>query len=114
MLAGRPVWIDLGNSPHVLFFAPVIAELHRRKVTTVVTARDFAQTVPLCERFGIDAEVIGQHGGGGLGGKAASLGAQAATAMPSDDLGFDTETLAQRHGLREVSRGDYRRRPASV
>ena len=73
MLNGRPVWIDLGNSPHVLFFAPVIAELRRRGVTTVVTARDFAQTVPLCERLGIGAEVVGRHGGGGLAGKAGSL-----------------------------------------
>jgi uncharacterized protein len=76
MLDGRPVWIDLANSPHVLFFAPVIAELHRRDVATVVTARDFAQTVPLCERLGIGAEVVGRHGGGSLAGKARSLTAR--------------------------------------
>ena len=73
MARARPVWIDLANSPHVLFFAPVIAELHRRDVATVVTARDFAQTVPLCERFAIRAEIVGRHGGGGLAGKARSL-----------------------------------------
>jgi len=68
-----PVWIDLGNSPHVLFFKPVIEELHRRGVQTVVTARDFAQTPQLCERFGIDAEVIGHHGGASFSGKARGL-----------------------------------------
>ena len=40
----RPVWIDLANSPHVLFFRPVIDELHRRGIATHCTARDFAQT----------------------------------------------------------------------
>jgi len=68
-----PVWIDLGNSPHVLFFKPVIDELHRRGVQTAVTARDFAQTPQLCERFGIAAEVIGRHGGASVGGKAREL-----------------------------------------
>lgn len=66
----RPVWIDLGNSPHVLFFARVIEELERRGETYVATARDFAQTVPLCAQFGIEATVIGRHGGAGLARKA--------------------------------------------
>ena len=68
-----PVWIDLANSPHVLFFAPVITELHRRGVDTVVSARDFAQTVELARLMGIDAEVVGEHGGAGLAGKASNL-----------------------------------------
>ena len=62
-MSAGPVWIDLGNSPHVLFFRPVIDELHRRGVHRHVTARDFAQTVALCARFGMDAEAIGHHGG---------------------------------------------------
>ncbi|OFW57002.1 MAG: hypothetical protein A2133_08415 [Actinobacteria bacterium RBG_16_64_13] len=68
-----PVWIDLANSPHVLFFLPVIAELHRRDVQTVVSARDFAQTVELCRLMGIEAETIGEHGGAGLVGKVGNL-----------------------------------------
>jgi predicted glycosyltransferase len=68
-----PVWVDLGNSPHVLFFKPVIDELHRRGVETVVSARDFAQTPHLCVRFGIDAEVIGHHGGASISGKLLGL-----------------------------------------
>jgi predicted glycosyltransferase len=73
----RPVWIDLANSPHVLFFAPVIEELRRRQVEVVVTARDFAQTLPLCRRLGIEAEPIGGHGAG-LSAKAASIASRAA------------------------------------
>ena len=72
-MSAKPVWIDLANSPHVLFFRPVIDELRARGVETVVTARDFAQTVGLCRRFGIEAEVIGAHGGGSVTGKAREL-----------------------------------------
>jgi len=68
-----PVWIDLANSPHVLFFQPVIAELRRRDIPTVVSARDFAQTVALCRLLDIEAEVVGAHGGAGLLGKASNL-----------------------------------------
>jgi predicted glycosyltransferase len=68
-----PVWIDLANSPHVLFFQPVIQELHRRGVATVVTARDFAQTLDLCRLMGIEAEEVGEHGGAGLVRKAGNL-----------------------------------------
>jgi predicted glycosyltransferase len=72
-MSAHPVWIDLANSPHVLFFGPVLDELHRRGVPAVVTARDFAQTTRLCARFGIDAEVMGRHGGASLSGKAIGL-----------------------------------------
>ena len=34
---------------------------------------DFAQTVALCERHGIDAEIIGTHRGGRIGAKALGL-----------------------------------------
>ena len=68
-----PVWIDLANSPHVLFFRPVLDELRRRDVATTLTARDFAQTTQLCERFGLDAEVIGRHGGASISGKLLGL-----------------------------------------
>jgi len=72
-MSERPVWIDLANSPHVLFFRPVIDELRARGVETVVTARDFAQTVGLCRRFGIEASVIGAHGGSSVAGKVQEL-----------------------------------------
>src|SRR5919202_1589744 len=50
------VWVDLTNSPHVLVLRPVIEALRRRGAEVDVTARDFAQTVGLAERFGIGAE----------------------------------------------------------
>ena len=48
------VWIDLTNSPHVLVMRPVIERLRADGHEVRVTARDFAQTLALCERFGIE------------------------------------------------------------
>jgi predicted glycosyltransferase len=70
------VWVDLTNSPHVLVMRPVIANLRARGHEVEVTARDFAQTLGLCERFGIDHTAIGRHRGGGLAAKARGLGAR--------------------------------------
>lgn len=69
----RKVWIDLTNSPHVLFFRPIIRRLDEAGIESVVTARDFAQTLGLLERFGIAHTVIGRHGGASLRGKGLGL-----------------------------------------
>jgi hypothetical protein len=69
----RRVWIDLTNSPHVVFFRPILRRLDEAGVEAVVTARDFAQTLGLLERFGIGHTVIGRHGGASLRGKGLGL-----------------------------------------
>ena len=66
-------WFDLTNSPHVLVLRPLIRALQEDGHDVSVTARDFAQTVALCERFGIDCDVIGRHRGAKLGAKAIAL-----------------------------------------
>jgi uncharacterized protein len=67
------VWIDLTNSPHVLVMRPVVRALERRGAEVLVTARDFAQTLDLCQRHGLACEPIGRHRGGGVAAKAAGL-----------------------------------------
>ncbi|MBO9532786.1 MAG: DUF354 domain-containing protein [Solirubrobacteraceae bacterium] len=67
------VWIDLTNSPHVLVLRPVVEDLRARGHEVEVTARDFAQTVALAERHGLNATVIGHHRGEELGKKAIGL-----------------------------------------
>jgi len=67
------VWIDLTNSPHVLFFRPILRRLDEAGVPTVITARDYAQTLGLLELYGIPHTVIGRHGGARLGGKVTGL-----------------------------------------
>jgi uncharacterized protein len=67
------IWIDLTNSPHVLVMRPVIDKLRERGHEVEVTARDFAQTLGLLERFGIAHTAIGRHRGGRIGAKARGL-----------------------------------------
>src|SRR5436309_5125897 len=67
------IWIDLTNSPHVLVMRPVIETLRERGHEVEVTARDFAQTLELCERFGIAHTPIGRHRGGQISAKALGL-----------------------------------------
>jgi hypothetical protein len=70
------VWVDLTNSPHVLVMRPVIKTLRDCGHEVEVTARDFAQTLQLCERFGIEHTAIGRHRGAGLLDKARGLAAR--------------------------------------
>jgi predicted glycosyltransferase len=67
------VWVDLTNSPHVLVMRPVIRALEQRGAEVLVTARDFAQTLGLCERHGLGCEPIGRHRGGRLAAKGLGL-----------------------------------------
>lgn len=67
------IWVDLTNSPHVLVLRPVVDVLRARGAEVRITARDFAQTVALCERFGMECQVIGRHRGARLGAKAIGL-----------------------------------------
>ncbi|HXB64224.1 MAG TPA: DUF354 domain-containing protein [Solirubrobacteraceae bacterium] len=67
------VWIDLTNSPHVLVMRPVIDVLERDGHEVRVTARDFAQTLGLLERFQIPHTAIGRHRGERLAAKAGGL-----------------------------------------
>jgi predicted glycosyltransferase len=95
------VWVDLTNSPHVLVLRPVIEGLRARGADVEVTARDFAQTVGLAERFGLRVDVIGRHRGGRVAAKALGL-ASRATALVRWARGrrFD---LALGHGSNDVT-----------
>src|SRR6185312_2820987 len=53
------IWIDFENAPHVPFFLPIIRDMEERGITSILTARDFGQTVELIERAGLNARVIG-------------------------------------------------------
>jgi predicted glycosyltransferase len=67
------VWIDMTASAHVLVFRPLIAILRGRGAEVEVTAREYAQTLQLLELHGIDADVIGAHGGRSRAGKLRSM-----------------------------------------
>jgi predicted glycosyltransferase len=95
------VWVDLTNSPHVLVMRPVIEQLRARGHTVQVTARDFAQTLGLLERFEIDHTAIGRHRGAGLVEKAWGLGARSlALVRWARGRSFD---LALGHGSNDIT-----------
>jgi predicted glycosyltransferase len=75
------VWIDLTNSPHVLVLRPVIEDLRARGHEVDVTARDFAQTLGLCDRLGIAHTAIGHHRGERLPDKARGLASRTTALM---------------------------------
>jgi uncharacterized protein len=67
------VWIDITAPAHVLVFRPLIALLRDRGEEVEVTAREYGQTVQLLELHGIQAELIGHHGGRSRAGKLATM-----------------------------------------
>ena len=58
---------------HVLVFRPLIRLLQARGDEVEITARDYAQTLQLLELHGLEATVMGRHGGRSRVGKARSL-----------------------------------------
>jgi predicted glycosyltransferase len=60
-------------SAHVLVFRPLIRLLRERGDDVEITAREYAQTLQLLELHGLEATVIGRHGGRSRLGKARSL-----------------------------------------
>ncbi len=63
--SGRPnrrkIWIDLDNSPHVPFFAPIIEELEKRGYSILLTVRKYAQVFELVDLFHLTCKRVGQH-----------------------------------------------------
>jgi len=67
------VWVDMTASAHVLVFRPLIGLLREHGDDVEITAREYAQTLQLLELHGLDATVIGRHGGRSRLGKGRSL-----------------------------------------
>jgi predicted glycosyltransferase len=107
------VWVDLTNSPHVMVFRPLIERMREDGHEVEVTARDFAQTLELCERFGIEHTAIGRHRGGRLIDKAGGLFSRSyALARWGRGRRFD---VAMGHGSNDVTVAAWLRRiPAST
>src|SRR5665647_558190 len=51
------IWIDIINPSDALFFKSLIPELSSYQID--VTIRDRAETVKLCEAFGINGRIVG-------------------------------------------------------
>ncbi len=95
------IWVDLTNSPHVLVLRPIVAALRAEGHDVQLTARDFAQTLGLLERFSIEHTVVGHHRGGRLSAKGLGLLSRStALARWARGRRFD---LALGHGSNDVT-----------
>jgi predicted glycosyltransferase len=95
------IWVDLTNSPHVLVMRPLIERMRAAGHEVEITARDFAQTLQLLERFRMDHTAIGRHRGGKLADKGVGLVQRSlALARWGRGRGFD---VAMGHGSNDVT-----------
>jgi uncharacterized protein len=95
------IWVDLTNSPHVLVMRPIVRALEAEGHEVEITARDFAQTLELCERHGLGYTPVGRHRGGRAGSKALGLASRSGALVRwARGRGFD---LALGHGSNDVT-----------
>jgi len=95
------VWVDLTNSPHVLVMRPLIDAMREDGHEVEVTARDFAQTLDLCERLAVDHTAVGRHRGERLASKSLGLASRSAALVRwARGRRFD---VAMGHGSNDVS-----------
>jgi uncharacterized protein len=100
-LAAVRIWVDLTNSPHVLVMRPLIEAMRAGGHEVEVTARDFAQTLELCERLRVEHTAIGRHRGERVASKARGLAERSlALARWARGRRFD---LALGHGSNDVT-----------
>jgi predicted glycosyltransferase len=92
------IWIDLDNTPHVPFFAPIIAELESRGYPLLVTARDAFQVCELADQYQLAYFRIGRHHGKNKLAKAAGLLRRAS--QLTGTVQRDRPALALSHGSR--------------
>ncbi len=59
----QSIWIDLDNTPHVMIFKPIIAELEQRGYQIILTTREAFQVCALADLFGLQYQKIGRHYG---------------------------------------------------
>jgi uncharacterized protein len=93
--------MDMTASAHVLVFRPLIERLRARGDEVEITARDYAQTLQLLELHGLEATVLGRHGGRSRLGKARALTSRlGALRRWAKGRGFD---VALAHGSHELT-----------
>lgn len=95
--AGK-IWIDLDNSPHVPFFAPIIEELEHSGHSILLTARDCFQVCDLADLFNLNYRRVGRHYGKNPIWKFAGLFWRSLQLIPA--VLKDRPVLALSHGSR--------------
>src|SRR5215213_7587360 len=117
------LWVDLANSPHVPFFKALTKRFVSEGHEVEITAREFAETVPLAQAAGFAPAVVGAHAGRAVSAKAGSLMSRAwALAGWARRRKFDlaishnsySQILAARMlGVKTITMMDYEHQPAN-
>ncbi len=95
------VWIDITAPAHVLVFRPMIGLLRASGHEVQVTTRDYSQTLALLRLHGIEATIVGRHGGRSMISKARALAFRAPRLYRwARHRGFD---VALAHGSHELT-----------
>jgi hypothetical protein len=90
---------------HVLLFTPLAEELERRGFETLLTSRNFRETVGLLKIKGVKVKVLGRYGGGNLKDKLkASL---ERTLLLSKIFSEEKPVLSVSHGSPEAARAAF-------
>lgn len=117
------VWVDLTNSPHALFFAPIARRLRARGDDVLVTARNFAYTIELAESLFDGPVAVGSGARRSLVGKVASLGERVRELLPvvrrfAPDIAvahgsYDQPIAARILGVPQLTMVDYEYHPGT-
>src|SRR3954452_10800839 len=94
------IWFDMTAPAHPVVFRPVIEHLKGAGHDVDVTARDYAQTLPLLDRLGIPYTAIGRHGGASRGPNLPAPAARPARRRRHARRGYD---LAVAHGSNDLA-----------
>jgi predicted glycosyltransferase len=94
------IWFDMTAPAHPVVFRPVIERLRAAGHEVEVTARDYAQTLPLLDRLGIPYTAMGRHGGASRVRKLTALAGRTRRMRRHGRRGFD---LAVAHGSNDLA-----------
>jgi len=111
------VWADIENDPQVQYLLPLVEACRKRGAATVVTARDYGDTIPLLQSRGVEFTPVGAAYGAaktakvrGLIGRARALTSLVREGRRPDVLvsASRAATLAARRlGIRSFVISDY-------
>jgi predicted glycosyltransferase len=94
------LWFDMTAPAHPVVFRPLVSRLRALGHEVEVTARDYAQTLALADRLGIEHTTIGRHGGASRVRKLTALLERTTRMHAFGRRGFD---LAVGHGSNDLA-----------
>jgi predicted glycosyltransferase len=94
------IWFDMTASAHPVVFRPVIQRLRERGHEVSITARDYAQTLGILDRYGLDYMAVGRHAGASRARKLLALGQRTTKLHHWARGSFD---LAVAHGSNDLA-----------